>query len=134
VADPPKELGHLAAFNFQLMSVGHVLVVTAAAMAKIRADRLDSIWGGNDHLLQSRSIEAFPAFDDLRFDSFPIDREGYESDFPVETANAGAPERDIMDVEHDRRTRCRVRCWFSHGARLARKVQPSTFGVPRRRK
>ena len=97
-ADPLQELGHLAAFQFQLMSVGDMLVVAASAMTKIRADRVNPLGRGNDHLPELRSIKAFSAFDDFGLDSFPVDRERYKNNFSVEPADAGASERDIMNV------------------------------------
>jgi hypothetical protein len=104
-------------------------------MTKIRADRINPVERGNGHLLQLGSIKAFPAFDDPRLHSFAIDREGYENDFPVVTANAGATERDIMNVEQDRRTRCRGR-WFSHVGKLVARSRNTRYfgdGVRRRK-
>ena len=78
--------------------VRDVLVVTASATPKIRADRANSLDRADDHVPESRPIEPFPAFDHLGLDAFSIDRERDENDFSVDPANAGSAERDIMNV------------------------------------
>jgi hypothetical protein len=80
------------------MMVGDVLVITASATPKIGADRANSLDRGDDHVPESCPIEAFPVFDHFGLDAFSIDRERDENDFSVDPANAGSPERDIMDV------------------------------------
>ena len=85
------------------MMVGDVLVVTASATTKIRADRVDPLGRADDHVLELGPIEAFLVFDHFGLDSFSIDRERDENDFSVDPANAGSAERDVMNVKSDRR-------------------------------
>ena len=80
------------------MRIGDMLVIAASAMTKIRADRVNPLGRGNDHLPKLRSIKAFSVFDDFGLDSFSVDRERDENNFSVESAYSGASERDIMNV------------------------------------
>jgi hypothetical protein len=80
------------------MMVGEVLVITASATPKIRADRANALDRADDHVPESRPVEAFPVFEHFGLDAFSIDRERDENDFSVAPANAGSAERDIMNV------------------------------------
>ena len=102
-ANPLQELDDLAALQFELMTVGDVLVIAASALTKIRADRVDPLSRANDHLSELGPIKALFAFDHLGLDPFPIDCERYENDFPFEASYAGSAERDVINVKPDRR-------------------------------
>jgi hypothetical protein len=80
------------------MMVRDVLVVTASATPKIRADRANALGRTDDHVPESCPIEAFPLFDHFDLDAFSIDCERDENDFSVDPANASSAERDIMNV------------------------------------
>ena len=80
------------------MTVGDMLVIAAAALAKIRADRVNPLGRANDHLPELRAVETFSVFNDFGLDSFPIDRERDEDNFSVEPSYPCAPERDVMNV------------------------------------
>jgi hypothetical protein len=85
------------------MMVGDVLVVAASATTKIRADRANSLVRVNDYLSEPCAIKALFVFNHFGFDSFPINRERYEDDLPLEAADAGSTEGDVTNVKPDRR-------------------------------
>jgi hypothetical protein len=97
-ANSLQELGNLAAFQFKLVIVSDMLVIAASAMAEIRANGVNPLVRGNDHLPKPRSIEVFSAFDDFGLNQLTVDRERNEDDFSIEPTYAGASERDIMNV------------------------------------
>jgi hypothetical protein len=108
-ADSLQELENLAAFQFQLMKIGDMLVIAAAATTKIRANRVNPLVGANGYLSKLRPIKALPVLNDFGFDLFSIDRKRYENDFSVEPTHACSAEPDVMNLESDRRMRCCVR-------------------------
>jgi hypothetical protein len=91
-------LSHLAAFDFQLMRIGDMLVIAASAATEIRADRFNPLGRGNEHLAKLRSIKVFSLFDDFGLNSFSVDREWDKNNFSGESAYSGASEGDIMNV------------------------------------
>ena len=102
-ANPLQELNDLEALQFELVTVGDVLVIAASAMTKIRAKRVDPLSRVNDHLSELGPIKALFTFNYLGLDLFPIDRERDKNNFPILTAHAGSAEGDAMNVKSDRR-------------------------------
>jgi hypothetical protein len=97
-ADPFQQLDHLAAFQFELVMVGDMLVIAASALAKIRADWVNSVRRAPGDSAKSGSNEVFPMLNDFGLDPFPFDCQRDENDLSVEPPDAGSAKSDVMNV------------------------------------
>jgi hypothetical protein len=67
-------------------------------LTKIGAERLNPVGRANDHPVELGSIKGFSAFYELDLNSFSIDGERDENNFPVEPSDPGTSKRDVMNV------------------------------------
>ena len=81
----------------KLRLVGDVLILAAAAIAKITALRLDALRRGLHHAHQPRAGKILFDLGDFRFDDFAHEHERDEHNEVVQPRDALAAERDVRD-------------------------------------
>jgi hypothetical protein len=84
------------------MFVGDMLVIASAASTEIGTDWLNPVFRPEDYFFELRTIKAAPVFDELSFDPFPVDGQRHEDDFSADPTDAGASERDVMNIQFDK--------------------------------
>ena len=96
-SDSLKNVADLARFNLELMRVIDVLIGATAALAEVRARRLDSMgrpFAKIDHLGLG---ELFFLAGDFCGNQFAIDRERNENGLAVVPRDSLPAERDVLD-------------------------------------
>jgi hypothetical protein len=106
--DALEQVGDLFVFQFQLPGVVDVLILAAAAFAKVTALRSNAVGRGLDDANQSRAGEVLLHFGELGFDLFAEHDERNKHDKLLQSADAFAAKGDVRDGENDALTR-RVR-------------------------
>ena len=96
-ANPLEQIAYLLVLEPELHGVIQVLILAAAALAEVRAKRLDPLGGGSHDTKKPRSGEALLYLRHFHFHDLARSNEGYEHDKFFRPADALATERNIVD-------------------------------------
>jgi hypothetical protein len=92
-----KNIAHLAPLDCKLMFIGDVLISASAAMAKVRALRLDPIGRRLPNIEEFGLRELFFLAHDFGRDKFTLDRVRNKDSLPAFSSYALSTESDVFD-------------------------------------
>jgi hypothetical protein len=98
-ADALEQVGYLLPFELQLGLVTQVLVLATAALAEIRAERLDSFGRLLNNPQQPRTRKSFLYLSQFGFYQFTGRSKGQEDDKIVQSRHAFATESDVANSQ-----------------------------------
>jgi hypothetical protein len=98
-ANALEQVANLLSLELQLGRVTEVLVLAAAALAEIRAERLDPFGRLLDYAQQPRTPKPFLYLDQFRFYYFTGCSKGQENDKIVQSRHAFATEGDVANSQ-----------------------------------
>jgi len=98
LGDPAQILSQDGSFDFQLMLVAAVLVLTASAAAEVRASRLDPMRRRLQDLFCSATVKAAFLFEQRGFDFFAFENKGHKHRFAAAVLIGGQPCQPITAV------------------------------------
>ena len=94
-----EQLGDLPLFRLQLLGVGEVLILAAAALAKEGTFWSDAVWRGFEHLDEVGLAVVLVIAKDAALHELAREREGDEDDPAIDTGDSHALVGEVFDPD-----------------------------------